>query len=353
MLLRDAQGRRRLRDRHQHARDRAHQPHGLPPHRLPRAAEQGDRRAATRSRTSPASTRTACSRSARPTRSWTRPRSGWSQLARARQALRPARAAAGAAGARLHGRRPGAQHGVQALQGDRGQEEAGHRDGPGGAGHRRAPRRAARLHAASGSTSRHRAGARRTRPFDRSPPDGDSVRGDFTGDGPVDAIFRAINAATRREARLREFRIDSVTGGQDALGEASVVLELAGQSAGGQGVSTDIIEAAALAYVRALSNAERKVAARGGGARDAALELTGRRSQARGPDAPGPRSISAELEREGGRRLLPVGAVGAQRELVGAGGPGLLAVLRAPADRVRARDGGRANRLEPLAERGS
>ena len=52
-----------------------------------------------------------------------------------------------------------------------------------------------------------------------------------------------------------------MTGGQDALGEASVVLELAGQSAAGQGVSTDIIEAAAQAYVRALSNAERKVQA--------------------------------------------------------------------------------------------
>ena len=90
-------------------------------------------------------------------------------------------------------------------------------------------------------------------------PEGDSVVGDFTGDGPVDAIFRAINAATRREARLREFRIDAVTAGQDALGEASVVLELAGQSASGQGVSTDIIEAAAVAYVRALSNVQRKV----------------------------------------------------------------------------------------------
>ena len=100
-------------------------------------------------------------------------------------------------------------------------------------------------------------------------PDGETVRGDFTGDGPVDAIFRAINAATRREARLREFRIDSVTGGQDALGEASVVLEVAGQSAGGQGVSTDIIEAAALAYVRALSNAERRVAAAAASAEEA------------------------------------------------------------------------------------
>lgn len=91
-------------------------------------------------------------------------------------------------------------------------------------------------------------------------PDGSKVRGDFTGDGPVDAVFRAINTATGIEARLREFRIDATTGGQDALGEASVVLEVAGESAAGQGVSTDIIEAAAQAYVRALSNAERKAA---------------------------------------------------------------------------------------------
>jgi 2-isopropylmalate synthase len=91
-------------------------------------------------------------------------------------------------------------------------------------------------------------------------PSGEVVQGDFYGDGPVDAIFRAINVATRKEARLREFRVDSVTGGQDALGEASVVLELGGQSAAGQGVATDIIEAAALAYVRALATAERRLA---------------------------------------------------------------------------------------------
>ena len=89
-------------------------------------------------------------------------------------------------------------------------------------------------------------------------PDGTSVEGSFTGDGPVDAIFRAINAATGLEARLREFRVDAVTGGQDALGEVSVVLEHEGRSAAGQGVATDIIEAAGIAYVRALSNAVRK-----------------------------------------------------------------------------------------------
>ena len=106
-------------------------------------------------------------------------------------------------------------------------------------------------------------------------PEGESARGDFTGDGPIDAIFRAINSASRREARLREFRIDAVTGGQDALGEASVILELSGASASGQGVSTDIIEAAALAYVRALSNVERKVVLAAEEAESPPLELSG------------------------------------------------------------------------------
>jgi 2-isopropylmalate synthase len=89
-------------------------------------------------------------------------------------------------------------------------------------------------------------------------PDGEELTGSFTGDGPVDAIFRAINAATSCDARLREFRVDAVTAGQDALGETSVVLELGDVTGSGQGVSTDILEAGARAYVRALSNAVRR-----------------------------------------------------------------------------------------------
>jgi 2-isopropylmalate synthase len=89
-------------------------------------------------------------------------------------------------------------------------------------------------------------------------PDGAEVQGSFTGDGPVDAIFRAINVATGVDAQLREFRVDAVTGGQDALGEVSVVIELDGQPASGQGVATDILEAAGIAYVRALGTAVRR-----------------------------------------------------------------------------------------------
>ena len=141
------------------------------------------------------------------------------------------------------------------------------------------------------------------------------MRGDFTGDGPIDAIFRAINSATRREARLREFRIDAVTGGQDALGEASVILELSGSTAAGQGVSTDIIEAAALAYVRALSNVERKVH-RWPPRRPRSRAHAGRRSQAAG----GPARSRRRRPRRGGsgpsgsgRSPSRLGAVGDDR----------------------------------------
>src|SRR5246500_3479425 len=101
-------------------------------------------------------------------------------------------------------------------------------------------------------------------------PDGEELVGSFTGDGPVDAIFHAINAATNVDAKLREFRVDAVTGGQDALGETSVVLEFGGVTGAGQGVSTDILEGGARAYVRALSNAVRRpggLAEQEGGAR--------------------------------------------------------------------------------------
>jgi len=86
-------------------------------------------------------------------------------------------------------------------------------------------------------------------------PGGETVDGSFTGDGPVDAFFSAINAATGEEARLKEFHVSAVTGGRDALGEVTVLLDLDGTIASGQGVSTDILEASGRAYLRALTNA--------------------------------------------------------------------------------------------------
>ena len=91
-------------------------------------------------------------------------------------------------------------------------------------------------------------------------PDGTVSEGTFTGDGPIDAVFHAINDATGVDARLREYRVDAVSEGQDALGEVSVVLELDGVTSSGQGVSTDVIEASSRAYARALGVAVRRAA---------------------------------------------------------------------------------------------
>ncbi len=91
-------------------------------------------------------------------------------------------------------------------------------------------------------------------------PEGELAEGNFTGDGPVDAFFSAINAATGREARLKEYHVSAVTGGRDALGEVTVLLELDGKLATGQGVSTDVLEASGKAYLRAITNALRNSA---------------------------------------------------------------------------------------------
>jgi 2-isopropylmalate synthase len=86
-------------------------------------------------------------------------------------------------------------------------------------------------------------------------PDGSESLGESGGDGPVDAIFGAIGAATGVEAELRQYTVSAVTEGEDALGEATVMLRAHDRLASGQGVATDILEASARAYVRAMSNA--------------------------------------------------------------------------------------------------
>src|ERR671910_2629825 len=86
-------------------------------------------------------------------------------------------------------------------------------------------------------------------------PSGEESEGEASGDGPVDAIFGAIQRAVDVKCELRQYTVSAVTEGDDALGEVTVMLRAGGRLASGQGVSTDILEASARAYVRALSNA--------------------------------------------------------------------------------------------------
>jgi 2-isopropylmalate synthase len=74
------------------------------------------------------------------------------------------------------------------------------------------------------------------------------------GDGPVDAAYEAIRIATGQSPKLDLYSIKAVTGGKEALGEAIVkVIDKKGVRFTGRGVSTDIIEASAKAYVDAIN----------------------------------------------------------------------------------------------------
>ncbi|MBI5142706.1 MAG: 2-isopropylmalate synthase [Nitrospirae bacterium] len=74
-----------------------------------------------------------------------------------------------------------------------------------------------------------------------------------TGDGPVDAVYRAIAALTETGSSLLKFEVKSITGGTDALGEVTVALEQDGDKVRGHGADTDIIVAAARAYLSAIN----------------------------------------------------------------------------------------------------
>ena len=74
-----------------------------------------------------------------------------------------------------------------------------------------------------------------------------------TGDGPIHAAFMAIERILGVSGRLEQFDIRATTPGKDALGEAYVTVDFGGKSYKGNGASTDIIEAAAHAYLNALN----------------------------------------------------------------------------------------------------
>jgi 2-isopropylmalate synthase len=77
-----------------------------------------------------------------------------------------------------------------------------------------------------------------------------------SGDGVVDACYKVITKITGSESQLVRYSVNAITGGTDAQGEVSCVLEDDGIRVSGQGAHTDIIMASALAYINALNKLE-------------------------------------------------------------------------------------------------
>ena len=82
---------------------------------------------------------------------------------------------------------------------------------------------------------------------------GEMRQGASIGDGPVDAAYKAIAAVTQHAAKLERYDIRAVTSGTEAMGEVTVQLEEAGRRVKGRGVSTDVIEASARAFIDGLN----------------------------------------------------------------------------------------------------
>ena len=79
-----------------------------------------------------------------------------------------------------------------------------------------------------------------------------------TGDGPVDACFRAINRAINFQSniKLEHYQVRSITAGKGAQGEVTVRLKIEKNAYTGKGVSTDTIKASAKSYLQALNHYE-------------------------------------------------------------------------------------------------
>ena len=74
------------------------------------------------------------------------------------------------------------------------------------------------------------------------------------GDGPVDAVLKAIDRLTGRPGKLMDYALRAVSQGKDAMGEVTVKVDFGGgRMVAGKGTSTDVIEASARAYLNAVN----------------------------------------------------------------------------------------------------
>ncbi|MEA2088268.1 MAG: alpha-isopropylmalate synthase regulatory domain-containing protein [Patescibacteria group bacterium] len=76
------------------------------------------------------------------------------------------------------------------------------------------------------------------------------------GAGPIDAAFKAVALITETKSHLTHLHINSINGGTDALGEATVFLEEGCYAVAGHGADLDIVTASVMAYLNALNQIE-------------------------------------------------------------------------------------------------
>jgi 2-isopropylmalate synthase len=69
----------------------------------------------------------------------------------------------------------------------------------------------------------------------------------------VDAVFKVISKLTGVNVTLKDYRLRNVTVGEDAQGEAQIEALFEGKVLNGRAVSTDVIEASAVAFLQVIN----------------------------------------------------------------------------------------------------
>ena len=83
--------------------------------------------------------------------------------------------------------------------------------------------------------------------------DGEEKKATSKGDGPVDAVFKAIELLVASGTQLTLYSVNAITSGTDSQGEVTVRVEKGGRIVNGQGADTDIVVASAKAYINGLN----------------------------------------------------------------------------------------------------
>jgi len=87
--------------------------------------------------------------------------------------------------------------------------------------------------------------------------DGEKLEATATGDGMVEAACAAIRTMCGVEGRLTDYSVTSVSGGVDALADVALRFEVDGHAVPGRGLSTDVVEASARAFLNAINRTVR------------------------------------------------------------------------------------------------
>jgi len=84
---------------------------------------------------------------------------------------------------------------------------------------------------------------------------GESYTDSKVGDGPIDALYSAIKALVGLDVQLRDYKINSLSRGKEAIGRVNIRLEYQGKTYSGRAMDTDIIKASALAFLNGINAA--------------------------------------------------------------------------------------------------